>query len=604
MTKPDEPSVPTIIVGHANTFHDPAIAVLAGDVVYAEAFERHLQCKRSIGSVGLFYSTDILHETLTRLGVLPVEKAEIVYRTSWAERGLDEFNKRRAESPLEDRASYGEVVQELAFGSLRHRIVHETQLDWVLRGARAQTLCHPREAFPPTEESTKPLAWTTKLTQHHLAHIANAVYTSPFDECVVMVSDAVAEGASLGFHHFANNEFRPLTDNEDDSAVSLGQLYFRLTELCGFDPWKGEEWKVMGLAAYGKPDARIRALFESTFEVRDLALVRRDPNATWVPELEKVVGAFRRPGQDPLKSADLAHNFQAFYTDTVLALLRNAAKLGLSKNLAISGGSGLNSTTNGRIVGATGFERVHVPSAPADDGNALGAALYEKHYIRKEPRRPGIMSPYLGSYIDIHNLERILSFGGIDYWEAPNDEALCQRVAKILAAAKIIGWVQGRAEFGPRALGNRSILADPRPRSMKDEINRRVKFREQYRPVAPSILHEHGPEYFENYQESPYMERTLSFRPEVRDLVPAVVHVDGTGRLQTVKKEYNALFYGLITEFKALTGVPILLNTSFNVMGKPIVHGATDAVAVFYTTDLDYLVVGKYVLRKRANDVV
>jgi carbamoyltransferase len=211
--------------------------------------------------------------------------------------------------------------------------------------------------------------------------------------------------------------------------------------------------------------------------------------------------------------------------------------------------------------------------------------------------------PYLGSYIDTKNLERILGFGGVVHQEFSDEASLCSEVAQILSQGKIIGCVQGRAEFGPRALGNRSILADPRPKSMKDEINRRVKFREEYRPLAPSILHEHGEQYFENYQESPYMERTLRFRESVRDKVPAVVHVDGTGRLQTVKEEWNPLFYRLISEFYKRTNIPILLNTSLNVMGKPIVHSVSDALTVLYTTDLDFLIVGKYLIGKRSDSL-
>jgi carbamoyltransferase len=170
--------------------------------------------------------------------------------------------------------------------------------------------------------------------------------------------------------------------------------------------------------------------------------------------------------------------------------------------------------------------------------------------------------------------------------------------ARLLSEGKLIGWMQGRAEFGPRALGNRSILADPRRKDMKEKINGSVKFREEFRPFAPSILDEFGDQYFENYEFTPYMERTLRFRPEMRDRVPAVVHVDGTGRLQTVRKDWNKRFHDLLTEFNKLTGVPVLLNTSFNVMGKPIVHSVEDAVSVFLTTGLDALVIGDFLIAK------
>jgi carbamoyltransferase len=194
----------------------------------------------------------------------------------------------------------------------------------------------------------------------------------------------------------------------------------------------------------------------------------------------------------------------------------------------------------------------------------------------------------------LDNMKRFGRQGGFS--ELPGK--VHEKAARLLAEGKIIGWVQGRAEFGPRALGNRSILADPRHADMKERINAAVKFREEFRPFAPSILHEHGDEYFLDYRESPYMERTLVFRGEVRERVPAVVHVDGTGRLQTVKREWNERFYELISAFHRITGVPLVLNTSFNIMGKPIIHSVEDAVATFYTTGLDALVIGDCLIEK------
>ena len=312
-----------------------------------------------------------------------------------------------------------------------------------------------------------------------------------------------------------------------------------------------------------------------------------------------MVGGFRAPTDpDVMRSADLAHNFQRSFVECIIELAANAARLGLSKNLALAGGCALNSSANGKLVAQTDFDRLHVPCAPGDDGNALGVVLHEMHQVRGEPRSPGIVLPYLGSTIDDEEVERILGFDGIGYHKADGDVGLCSEVAELLASGKIVAWVQGRAEFGPRALGNRSILADPRDPEMQDRINHRVKFREFYRPLAPAILDEFGTDYFDDYQPSPYMERTLVFREEARARVPSVVHVNGTGRVQTVREDWNPLFYGLIRCFHKQTGVPILLNTSFNVMGKPIVHTAQDAIAVFYTTGLDHLVLGRYILSK------
>jgi len=258
----------------------------------------------------------------------------------------------------------------------------------------------------------------------------------------------------------------------------------------------------------------------------------------------------------------------------------------------------LNSSFNGQVLEQTSFKALYVPSAPADDGTALGAALlaYDRDHPDRRPRAD-ILSPYLGSRLSSDRLQDMVRFCGLPCVKhSPN--RLCEETAQLLAQGKLVGWLQGKAEFGPRALGNRSILADPRSASMKDRINERVKFREPFRPFAPAILHECGADYFEQYQRSPYMERTLRFRPEVRNTVPAVVHVDGTGRLQSVKQEWNPRFYDLIQAFYRLTGVPLLLNTSFNVMGKPMAHSVEDAVSVYMTTGLDALVIEDYLFVK------
>lgn len=592
-----------LIVGHGNSIHDPAIAFASGDALYAEAFERHLQAKRALCSFALFYSARALHKAFRDRQVDTDGVAEIALRTSWSYTA-DELRDMLAEVARERDGIEGWAPPAAAAAVMD--ATFEIQLPWIVRGRRPE-LHRPREVAPRAEGlnavfkpamrlANAPVVRASALP-HHLAHAANAVYTSPFDECVVMVLDGAGEQQSTSFFHFHDDRFDPLSASPN--AQSLGLLYALVTHLCGFDVWEGEEWKVMGLAAYGRPRPEIREFFWNRTRVEGLR-VELDFSPSWPDELEAVT-PLRRPGDpDVLKAADLAHNFQEYFTEVVCQLARSAAGLGLSKNLAFAGGCALNSAANGRLVRASGFERLHVPSAPADDGNALGCVLYERHAVRKAPRAVGLLSPYLGSELDLGELERALSFGGFQSVKRADPDELCAEVAKILAGGAIIGWMQGRAEFGPRALGNRSILADPRSPGMKDAINARVKFREDYRPLAPAVLHEHGPAYFDPYEDSPYMERALPFRREVRDRVPAVVHVDGTGRLQSVTHARNPLFHGLITAFHALTGVPLLVNTSLNVMGKPIVHSATDALTVFLTTGLDHLVVGPHVFSKRA----
>lgn len=345
----------------------------------------------------------------------------------------------------------------------------------------------------------------------------------------------------------------------------------------------------MGLAAYGERDEVAYHRLKSLFLIEGLRVVPLlkpgKPEQVWASLAD-------------LPPQILACSGQLVFEDWMTLLLKNLAAMELSDNLVLTGGCALNSTYNGMVLERTPFKRLHVFAAPADDGNAIGAALLA--YRRDHPEwvpAAAVHTPYLGSSLSREVLKNVVQFdSGKHLTEHPG--TIHKVAARALADGKIIGWVQGRAEFGPRALGNRSILADPRHPDIKDRINSRVKFREEFRPFAPAILHEHGPEYFENYQESPYMERTLRFRPEVIDRVPGVVHVNKTGRLQTVRREWNERFHALVQEFHALTGVPLVLNTSFNVMGKPIIHSVEDALAVLHTTGLDAVALEDYWVEK------
>lgn len=607
-------SMRQVIVGWANTFHDPAIAVVDGEHIFAEAIERHTQCKRALDVYRFWYSRRALESGLRGADIAPIENAEVSVVTSWSPEAIrghksthlqiasDMTGRTDLTSSFADATDWdtkfllndhyedlgGAVPVQLA--AMHTTSLSVTQLHWIF--ARQALQLHP---VPPTQ--SRRVALRHKPLSHHLCHAANAAYTSPFSESVVLVLDGFGDSGATSIFRFSEDQEEHFElVHECDS--SLGLLYGNITTLCGFDAWEGEEWKVMGLAAYGEYDERIYRFFRSRITVDGLEVRKSFVNSDWI-ELFNLVGGFRQYGDaNPLRAANLAHTFQLVWEDVVVELCKNIFALGLSKNLCFAGGCALNSSANGKLVGRTGFERVHVPSAPADDGNALGAALYEKHRVQKVKRVPAVASPYLGNPVDVAKMEKIASLGGIKFERVDREEELCDRVSDLLVDGKIIGWMQGRAEFGPRALGNRSILADPRRPDMQDLVNARVKFREEYRPLAPSILHEHGPDYFEDYQESPYMERALRFREAMMSKVPAVVHKDGTGRLQTVKKDWNPLYYGLIEAFYRKTGVPIVVNTSLNVMGKPIVHTVDDAITVFFTSGLDHMIVGPYVLSK------
>jgi carbamoyltransferase len=572
-------------IGLACSFHDPAIAIVSnqGEILFAEGAERALQDKRAMNAPP---------DPMNRISQLIDEHcdpdAQLVIAKSWS----------GASAPMRQIAHhlvrFAENPPELYFGVPMRPLQNEAER--FLLGSLAMFQDSNANAMEQAgvnlEYRMREMRgdWTNRLVHrsfdHHLTHAAAACYGSPFREAVCAVLDGWGEQSSVAFFTYRDGRLHPVEVPIGDG--SLGLFYAYLCLACGFDYMKGEEWKVMGLASYGQRDAKLYDFLRSLIECRDLALsVPPDYSA----RLQALLDLSRRPDQPPLVAADLARTGQEVFQDVCAALLEDLADLGISQNLVLTGGCALNSSWNGLILERTPFDRLYVPPAPADDGNAIGAALLAHrvdHPFHPPPAK--IESPYLGSSINPRSIELIEKYGRFTDALQPG-VPIHRRVAELLAEGKIVGWMQGRAEMGPRALGNRSILADPRPSDMKDRINATVKFREEFRPFAPSILHEHGPEYFESYQESPYMERTLRFRPEVREKVPAVVHRDGTGRLQTVKREWNERYYDLIRAFFDLTGVPILLNTSFNVMGKPIIHSVEDAVVVFLTSGLDVLVI-------------
>ena len=570
-------------VGLATTFHDPAIAILGpdGEVLFAEASERYLQFKRAPGCEA---------DLITRMPELAREwldpDASVVMATSWGPRFTEYLERRAAaghfaidqlasSSHAFNRSLVPQISEDALIGSL-----HLAQ-----RRAGLGVLIGLFRAFGRSDVSLR-------RYPHHLTHAAYGCLGSPFDEATCLVVDGMGETGASGIFGYAQGTLTELARHH--GRESVGFYFGLLTDLCGFDQAKGEEWKVMGLAPFGERDPKLLAELRRLYRAEGGRLVFAD-EATVRDVIARIEG-LRPQGDAGSAWADLARCAQDVFEEMMQVLLAEAEAKGDSKNLVLAGGCALNSSFNGKILGRSGFTALHVPSAPADDGNAVGAAWLahmEDHADWRPPRQT--MSPYLGSRISSETVARIAE------WEPRlkhlGDEVVAE-TAKLLAAGKIIGWVQGRAEFGPRALGNRSILADPRPADAKDMLNAKVKLREPFRPFAPSILAEHGPDWFEDFQASPYMERTLRFRPEKRAQVPAVVHVDGTGRLQTVTAQANPRFRALIEAFHALTGVPIVLNTSFNIMGKPILHSAEDALTMFYTTGLDAVVIEDWLLTK------
>lgn len=573
-------------VGLAASSHDPALAIIddRGEVLFAEGTERYLQYKRAMDCPP---DNRPLLKKVIKAYCDP--SGEFILARSWSDHlhkilgrmkliGL--FNSKKLMGRKGDMTKYLVPMFEVFLGA--NALYNQLNLSGM---GFAQVL---RADFNNTK-----LRFVDCI--HHEAHAAMSCYSSVYDDAACMIVDGMGELGSISYYEYKAGRLKELKRHK--GPESLGVLYSLVTTYCGFDPIAGEEWKVMGLAPYGKLIDEVYGVLMDLLSINDLML--KYTSRKHLDRALAVLEKYRRPADaPPVQAADLAFTVQQVYEDTMNKLLNNFYKLGISDNLCIGGGCGLNSAYNGKIVETTPFKQVHIPCAPADDGNALGAAWVA--YFKDNPNavhKPKLLSPFLGHKVSQQTLEYFNSFS-----QYPKVRHLpgkvAEETAKLMAEGKLIGWFQGRSEFGPRALGNRSILADPRPADMKDKINALVKFREEFRPFAPAILHEHGPEWFEVYQETPYMERTLRFREEVRDRVPAVVHANTTGRLQSVRREQNERYYDLISAFHKLTGVPIILNTSFNIMGKPIIHSLEDALGVFFTTGLEVLVIDDYIIEK------
>ncbi|WP_414707744.1 carbamoyltransferase family protein [Rhodobacter sp. NTK016B] len=429
---------------------------------------------------------------------------------------------------------------------------------------------------------------------HHLCHAVAACAFAPVEDAACLVIDGEGEVGAVSLFDLRARSLKRRWRSWGPG--SLGALYSALTQLCGFDWRQGEEWKVMGLAAFGTVRPELRDALAAILEVDNGRLLLAD-HATITAMIARLRQASRAPSAPIMDAADLAASGQAAYAQLVDRMLADCTDKDVD-TLILSGGCALNSSYNGTIAGRSGFDRLCVPPAPADDGNAIGAALLSYMETAGTTRIPqGDGSPYLGTPVDanrvgkLHHAQR-----SAHVTDLGADSA--ERLAACLAEGKIVGVMRGRAEFGPRALGNRSILADPRPAGMKDRVNAAVKGREPYRPFAPVICAEDLPDWFETPQSSPYMSLTLRWRAERAAQVPAVVHADGTGRLQSVTPDSTPWLHRVVRSFGAQTGVPVILNTSFNVMGKPIIHSVEDALSVFMTTGLDAVLIEDTLIEK------
>lgn len=438
-------------------------------------------------------------------------------------------------------------------------------------------------------------------SEHHLSHAASAFYASPFDEAAVLTLDGVGERATttIGKGHGLDLE---LID-EIWFPHSLGLLYSVFTAFLGFEVNEGE-YKLMGLAAYGRPRYvdeihRFVSLAEDgtyALDLRFFAYPRKAAN--WTPPFEALFGppfasGVLEGGIDE-RAADIAASIQAVTEETILRLAERARSVAGSRHLCFAGGVAQNVLANARLLRDGAADAVYVPPAPGDSGGAVGAAAYLAHAVLRRPR-PSPHSAYLGPSFSIDEVRQPVIAAGLPYRELERDETV-HVAARMIADGRIVGWFQGRMEFGPRALGARSILADARDPTMKDKVNARIKFREPFRPFASAVLADCAGRYFEDEVSSPFMSFAVRVRDEARSRISAVTHVDGTSRIQTVDPYAQPIFYDLLQEIGRLTGEPVVLNTSFNIRGEPIVATPTDAVECFMRTSLDALFIEGFVV--------
>lgn len=453
------------------------------------------------------------------------------------------------------------------------------------------------------------------FVEHHRAHMASAFFASPFEEAAVVSIDGFGDFSSVMWGVGRGNRIE--VKGSVQFPHSLGLFYTAFTQFLGF-PKYGDEYKMMGLAAYGEPrfidQVRRVARIEGDQVVLNLDCFRHhvdSVNMTWEggepvldvvysSRLVEMFGPPRRPRTEiEQRHMDLAASVQAVLEEIYFSLLNHVHKKTGQTAVCLAGGVALNCVANGKVFEKTGFRDVYVQPAAHDAGTSIGAALYVWHQVLGRPRSFEMKHVYYGSEFNDEQIGEVLREAGALFHKLP-EEQLVQRTANAIAKGHVVGWFQGRMEFGPRALGNRSILADPRRREMKDILNGRIKYREPFRPFCPSILSEDTGEYFEIDYPSPFMVMAYKIKPQHRDRIPAVTHGDGTGRLQTVEKDVNPRYWKLISEFKRQTGVPVLINTSFN-ENEPIVATPQQALDCFLRTQMDVLVLGSYFLTKEEN---
>jgi carbamoyltransferase len=509
-----------------------------------------------------------------------------------------------------------------AWFAARHRprgLVRDRAANYRRVGAIPETLAEVLQLGAGTRRPT--VHWV----EHHPAHLASAFFVSPFDEAAVAAVD--------GFGDFVSTSCADGRGGRLDVRQrtffphSIGVLYLAITQYLGFMKF-GDEFKVMGLAPYGQPDLTepIRRLIRLhpggrfSLDLRYFQHQTGQGGMTWddgepvlgrvfSAQLEEALGPARQP-DEPLtpRHEAIAASLQVVFEDAMFHLLGGLSDRTKQPRLCLAGGCAMNSVANGKIRERTAFREVFIQPASGDNGTALGAAYWVWHQVLGQPRGFVMRHGYWGPSFQNGSVAAALAARdsdlraqGCDVRTFETDEAVCAAAADRLADGQVLGWFQGRMEWGARALGNRSILADPRRADMREIINAKIKFREKFRPFAPSVLEEAQNQYFTGAVPDPFMIQVYPVRPDKRDVIPAVTHVDGSGRPQTVSRASNPIYWGLIRAFEERTGVPIVLNTSFN-ENEPIVHRPEEALDCFLRTRMDAIVLGRSLVTKRPAD--
>jgi carbamoyltransferase len=563
---------PTYVLGLSCFYHDSAAALLKDGVVIAAGQEERFSRKRHDSGFPEKAIQYVLHEA----GIKP-EKLDAV---AFYDKPLLKFERMLS--------TYVATFPR-SFGSFRKAMpvwLHEKL--WVPSIIRKEL---------------KPYKGPILFAEHHMSHAASCFLPSPYEEAAILTVDGVGEWATASFGVGRGSDITLF--KEIRFPHSLGLLYSAFTYYLGFKV-NSAEYKVMGLAPYGKPVHFERIMKDMVHLNEDGSFKLNMKYFSYDYGLRMTNGAFDDffggPPRKPEtwmaeREFDIAASVQKVCEEVVLKMVRHLhQETGLDR-LCMAGGVALNCVANGRVIRETPMKQLWVQPAAGDAGGAVGVAHYVYNTLHKRPRSAAWTHAYLGPEFSDAEIARFLDEAGAKY-ETLADAELVTRTAKLISESNVIGWFQGRMEFGPRALGGRSILADPRDAKMRDTLNMKIKFREGFRPFAPSVLLDKASEWFEIDCDSPYMLLVAQVR-EGKRTIPSVTHVDNSARLQTVTRAEAPLYYDLIAEFERLTGVPILINTSFNVRGEPIVCTPRDAYLCFMRTNMDQLVLGHHLLDKK-----